>query len=199
MRNLSLILNVVLVAAVGVLFYLQFAGSGKSRAKAKGDSKDSAAVQKDFKVAYFVMDSLENNYEYFKDARADLKNREEAAREEMERLKRNYQNRMEQLNKKAPTMSQTEAEAAQREEAQLRSTIQSREQSLQQEMMTMTENLRKKINEKIGAVLETYNKTKGYAFIVTDQPGFIYYKDAAYDITADVLKGLNEEYKSSKK
>jgi outer membrane protein len=199
MKNLSLLLNLVLVVAVGVLFYLQFAGKGNSRAAGKSGAKDSVAMAKEFRIAYFVMDSIEKNYAYYSDAQSDLKSKEQSARDEMEGMRRRAQSRLEQLQAKGPTMSQSEQEAAQREVGKMQNDIASREQSLQQELMTMTENLRKKINEKITNVLTEYNRTHGYAYIITDRPDFTYYRDTIYDITAELLKGLNEDYKSGKK
>ena len=61
--------------------------------------------------------------------------------------------------------------------------------------MDMTNLLRKQIEE----YLTTYNKDKGYAYIFSYEPGFIFYKDSIYDITMDVVTGLNEKYKSTKK
>lgn len=53
------------------------------------------------------------------------------------------------------------------------------------------------VRQKITDYLKEYNANKGYAFIVGNNDASIafYYKDAAYDITADVIKGLNERYK----
>ena len=52
--------------------------------------------------------------------------------------------------------------------------------------------LRKKVED----YLKEYNKEKGYAFILSYEPGFmLYYKDTLYDVTSDVIAGLNEKYK----
>jgi outer membrane protein len=66
-------------------------------------------------------------------------------------------------------------------------------QKLQVEHMT---ELRKQVEE----YLKDYNKSKKYAYILSYEPGFIiYYKDSAYNITGDLITGLNEQYKSKKK
>ena len=54
------------------------------------------------------------------------------------------------------------------------------------------------VNKTIEAFLKEYNKDKTYAYILAHQPGMIYYKDTAYDITEPILKGLNERYKKKK-
>jgi outer membrane protein len=60
----------------------------------------------------------------------------------------------------------------------------------------MTRNLN--IKKKIEDFLKEYNKAKYYSYILVYDPGFIYYKDETYNITADVIKGLNEEYRKKK-
>ncbi|MEI9908824.1 MAG: OmpH family outer membrane protein [Bacteroidota bacterium] len=54
------------------------------------------------------------------------------------------------------------------------------------------------LKTKIEEFLKEYNKTKNYSYIIVYEQGLFYYKDTAYNITADVIKGLNEMYKSKK-
>jgi len=54
------------------------------------------------------------------------------------------------------------------------------------------------VKKKIEDYLKEYNKDKGYAFIFSSSPDLMYYKDSAYDITPDVIKGLNILYKKKK-
>jgi outer membrane protein len=44
-----------------------------------------------------------------------------------------------------------------------------------------------------------FNKDKKYSFIIANEPGLIYYKDTANNITTEILKGLNEMYSKKKK
>ena len=56
----------------------------------------------------------------------------------------------------------------------------------------------KDVKTKIENFLKEYNKTKNYSYIVSYEQGLFYYKDTAYNITSDVIRGLNEMYKSKK-
>ena len=72
----------------------------------------------------------------------------------------------------------------------------SMEQDLKKNQIDMMTDVRGKIE----SYLKEYNKQHGYAFILSYEPGFmLYYKDSAYDITNDVISGLNQEYKIGKK
>jgi outer membrane protein len=57
----------------------------------------------------------------------------------------------------------------------------------------------KDIKSKIEEFVKEYNETRNYSYIVAEEPGFFYYKDSIYNITSDVIKGLNGKYKPSKK
>ena len=69
MKNLSLILNAVLLVAVAVLFYLHFSKPGSS-------ASDAGAVSTgDVKVAFINSDSVLKYYDYFKVNRDRLEDR----------------------------------------------------------------------------------------------------------------------------
>jgi outer membrane protein len=57
------------------------------------------------------------------------------------------------------------------------------------------EELRNKMND----FLEEYNKKAKYSFIFSYSAGMnvLFYKDSAYNITAEVVEGLNQSYKKS--
>ncbi len=54
------------------------------------------------------------------------------------------------------------------------------------------------VKTKIEEFLKEYNRDKGYSYIVAYEPGLYYYKDTIYNITGDVVKGLNAMYNKKK-
>ena len=62
-------------------------------------------------------------------------------------------------------------------------------------MMTKQNEIKSKIEE----FLKEYNSTRHYTYIVSYEQGLFYYRDSAYNITSDVVKGLNDKYKPTKK
>jgi outer membrane protein len=54
------------------------------------------------------------------------------------------------------------------------------------------------IKKKIEDYLKEYNKTRNYSYIISYEQGLFYFRDTAYNITADIIKGLNEFYKPGK-
>lgn len=162
--------------------------------------KKSNAGKDDFRIAYFDIDSLQEKYEYFKDVSGEMKNKEASLSSQMDALQNTYQKRLKELQEKGPTMTQAEGEAAQREVAQMQQKYQQRQMSMEQDLKKHQVAVMSDVRNKIENYLKEYNKGKGYAFILSYEPGFmLYYRDSVYDITNDVIKGLNEQYKKDKK
>lgn len=99
------------------------------------------------------------------------------------------------FNQDAQSMSQEQAGTVQQQLMQKQKRIQDREQSMGLDMQDATFKKMQDVNKKIEDFLKQYNTDKGYSYILAYSPGTIYYKDSTYDITNDVLKGLNEAYK----
>ena len=203
MKNASLVLNIVLLVAVAVLFYLHFSSNKKVEttkvASSQSNSKGSVPAG-DFRIAYFDIDSLQEKYEYFKDVSADIKTKEASVTSQLNSLQETYQKRMRELQEKSATMTQAEGEAAQREYVQMQQKFQQRQMALEQDLKKQQLDMMTSVRNRIENYLKEFNKEKGYAFILSYEPGFmLYYRDTVYDITDDVIAGLNADYKKAKK
>ena len=196
MRNISTFLSILALVAVGVLYYLHFKGEKKSTPQTASKANTGS---NNFRIAYFDIDSLQEKYNYFKDVSGEMKSKEANLTSQMDALQNSYQKRMKELQDKAPTMNQSEGEAAQREVAQMQQKYQQRQMSMEQDLKKHQIDLMTDVRNKIETYLKEYNREKGYAFILSYEPGFmLYYRDSVYDITDDVIKGLNEQYKKVK-
>src|SRR5205085_3888883 len=120
MKKLSLIVNVVLLVLVGILYYLYF--SSKRPITFIHTNKDSS-INHGNKVAYIDLDSLENNYEYYRKIKAEFDRKQEASNDEIVNLQKKYQARAVQLQEKGPTMNQQDQESAMKEINQMQQTL----------------------------------------------------------------------------
>jgi len=196
MKQLSLILSIIAVGLSGVLLFLYLKGNNPAQPVAAATVPDSAASNgAGFRIAYFELDSLQNNYQYFKDALSTLKTKEESMNNELAALEKSYQKKIAEWQQKGNNMSQAEAEAANREYQQMQQNFQARKQQLDQNINDQMNDTRKKIRERLETYLKEYNKDKNYSYIFSDFPEGIFYKDTVYNITNDLIKGLNESYK----
>jgi outer membrane protein len=198
MKNGLLVLNIVLLVAVGVLFWLHFskpaapATASVPVARAEGSNGQC-------RIAYFEMDSIENSFSMVKDVKSELDRKEEQMRNELGRMEKEYRSKAAQYQAQAVNMNQTQSEIAQRDMLQTQQVMQSREQQLKQEYQDLQMRKLQDVRTKIEAYLKDYNKNGAYSYIVSYEPGLIFYKDSAYNITGDVIKGLNAGYKSLSK
>jgi len=203
MKSLQSILVWVLAAAVAVLYVLHFSGNKKAESKTEAVKKDSIndGMPQHIKVAYIDLDTVQKYYEFFK-----LKN------DELEREKSRYDNQIQSdLNKlerdrvdflkRGNAITQVEAEKFQQEYQTRYQQIGQRQQSLQGQHLENQAKAIDDIQKRINEYLKEYNKTSKYNFIFSTQEGnpTLYYKDTAFNITPEVIKGLNEAYKQAKK
>ncbi|MBM3415844.1 MAG: OmpH family outer membrane protein [Bacteroidetes bacterium] len=198
-RNL-LIWNVLLTLVAGYLLVkqLQPAGKAKTGKSSVGDTLKSSGY---FKMAYFEMDSVAASFDLVKEVKAELAKKENEINAEIDKLTRNFQDRYSDLQNKAQggKMNQTEIESASLELKKMDDDIKARKQQLDQEYNDLMVRRQNDIKTKIEAFLKEYNKTKNYSYIISYEQGLFYFRDTAYNITADVVKGLNSKYRSEKK
>lgn len=198
MKNISTILSILSLVLIAVLFYLHF--SKRDTPKTISTPTQKLQTTADFRIAYFDIDSLQTHFDYFKKVSTDMKARENAMTVELRSLENSYQKKIREWQEKGANMTQAEGEAAQREYAQMQQRYQKRQMDLEQDLQKQKVDLMTDLRKKVEDYLKEYNKDKGYAFILSYEPGFmLYYKDTLYDITDDLIAGLNEKYKSKLK
>lgn len=194
MKQLSLILSIAATLISGFLLVKQFSGNAKTDQPAVSAEKVSDSEQ-DFKIAYFDIDSLQNKYQFFKDALGELKVKEEAMNNELSSLERSYQKKISEWQQKGSTMSQSEADAVQREYAQMQQNYQQRRLTLEQQLESLKMDYKKNIKNKIEIYLKEFNKDNRYSYIISYEPELMFYKDTTYNITNELIEGLNAAYK----
>jgi outer membrane protein len=148
-------------------------------------------------MAYFEMDSIDSNYEMIKEVRKELSKKEEANNAEAMRLEKKYSDRLQQLQKTVTTPEQNEQ--AKQELLQMQQSIGKEKQTLMEAYTEYQTRRLKDIQQKIEEFLARYNSDRKYSYIMSYEPGMFFYKDTSFNITADVVKGLNEDYKLKKK
>ena len=189
MKSTSWIVNGVLALAIIILYVLHFTNSNpeiKSTALAAGGTK----------VAYFEIDSIQNNYEFFKEVKSALQVKDMENAKQLTALKNTFAAKYQDLQKNGQSFTQAQVANRQQELAQLEKNYTSKEQQLSQELQEESFKKLQEVKKKIELYLEKYNKAKTFAYIFSSNSDLMYYKDTAYDITSDIVKGLNGEYKS---
>lgn len=196
MKNLQNVFNVLLVAAVGVLFYLHFSKKS-SVSTAKMSIGNNAS--NNFKIAYFEMDSVEKEYLYLKDVRNNLRALEQKKGDELNALRKAGKAKLQEYQSKGKNMTQEEMAEANEVLMKMDNELRVQEQIKSQELHDESFRKMQEVKKTIEDYLKIYNKNYHYAYIIASSADILYYKDTVYNITKEIIKGLNEEYKNKKK
>lgn len=201
MKNFQTILLLLLTAAVAVLFVLHFSGKKSPLETVKKSSRDTASTSPEqLHVAYIDLDTIQKYYEYFKLKNADIERDKQRIENQIQsELNKLEKDRIEFL-KKGQAITQMEAEKFQQEYQTRYQQIGQRQQTLQGQHLESQAKAIDDIQKKINDYLKEFNKSGQYNFIFSTQEGnpTLYYKDTAFNITTQVVKGLNEAYQKSK-
>ena len=194
MKNLSLILNIVLLVAVAVLFYLHFSGS-KSIAKS-GDSGPNG-IPSDLKIAYINSDTVLKYYDYLKVNTEKFNAREKKMNDDYRNRVMSLQNEIQAYQRNVSSMTLGQARSAEEDLGKKQQNLQLYEQSLTQQLMQERDRLNKELYERITAFLKGYGKEKGLHVVLKfDQSSDVLYGGEPLDISQDVIAGLNAQYKT---
>lgn len=196
MKKEFIVWNVLLTAGVVLLLALYFKESGKGQKNIKNTSSTDG-----FKMAYFEMDSVEANFILVTELKEELKKKEQDIEQEMQKMASNMQQRYNYFQQQASTglMNQAQSNAAERELRNLDEQMKNRKQALDAEYGEFVMRRQNEIKSMIQDYLQSYNSAHDFTYIVSYEQGLFYYKDTAYNITPDLIKGLNERYKSASK
>ena len=197
MNKISIILNILLIAAVGYLYYLHYEYINEDRHK---QAHANAAVLNSFKIAYFDMDSLQDNYEFYKQVRDELTKKDQANAEKLNKIKTQYYNKAKELQDKGSALTAQQQSDYQQTLMNLQNTYTQTEQDLTNQMQAEMQEKLGLVKKKIEDYLKTYCTQKGLAYVfgASSNDNFLYYKDTIRNITPDLIKGLNDEYKTQK-
>ena len=199
MKNGLLVLNGILLLAVAYLFYLQFSGKKSKPGSGNTIAHNSDMPKAPFRIAYFEIDSIDANCDQVIDIRSEINKKQMAINAELESLDKSYRDKYMNYQDKASAMTQGQSEQASNDLMQSQENMKSRRMTLDKEYNDFVTRRMQDVKSKIEDFLKEYNKEKGYSYIVSYEPGLFYLKDTIYNITQDVVKGLNAFYGKKKK
>lgn len=202
MKNVSVVLNLALLVAVGYLYYHSFSGKSNNKFSGKSDiNKDYDSNRKHPPIAYVELDSLNENITYIRDKRKELEAEQKAIETEWENEYKKLEAQKNNFLKKGDAITQQEAEQFQKVLIQQQQSIDGKKQTLSQKLGEKGFGFMNQIQKELKDFLTAYNKEKKYMYILTTGTGLDYmvYKDSSLNITNDVIKGMNEKMNSAGK
>jgi len=192
--------NVLLTLLAGFLLFKQLGPSGKKGHAGKPGQEDSLKGKGPFRMAYFEMDSVAANFDIVKEVKTELTKKEDEVNREMDAMGKNFQQKYlyYQNQAKNGTLTQEQSEAASLELKKMDDDMKARKLQLDQEYNDLMVRRQNEIKTKIETFLKEYNQSHHYSYIISYEQGLFYFRDTAYNITNDVVRGLNDYYKKGK-
>jgi len=201
MKNLSVVLNSVLLIAVVVLFVLHFSSEKVESGDTSGNGGVSGEVS--FPLAYINTDSLLIKYDYAKLLKEKMLKKEESSRADFNEKAKVFQQDLMEHQRKLQNNGYLSLDRAQKEEQRLAKANQDLQElntRLTNELMTEQNKINAELRDTLISYLKEYNKGKGYKVILSNTMGDnILYSEGGADITNDIVEALNARYNKSKK
>jgi len=187
------IVNIALSLAIIVLLVLNFSTKGSSTAASNGKT-DSTHV---LKFAYVDLDSLQEKYLYYQEKTKEFNSKKEAADRDLNAAFQKIDNERVAFIQRGQSVTQAEAENFQRVYQGKMQNLEEQKKQLENNIATEGMKTMEELKKTMNAFLEEYNKDKKYTFIFSFSTAMdvLFYKDKSYDITNDVVDGLNKAFK----
>ena len=154
------------------------------------------------KIAYVEVDSLMTQYDFAKDYSVTLQKKSNNARNTLttkgNALQAAVNNFQQKLNNNGFTSREQAASQQAAIERQQRD-LQELQARLENELAKETAEFNETLRDSLQNFLKDYNKDKQFSLILTKQGDNILLADKRFDITNDVINGLNKRYKPAPK
>ena len=193
--------NILKVLTITAATMATLSSCNQSAPKVDAKSDTPQKVPASLKIAYVEVDSIMSQYKFCKDYSLILQRKGQnikstlaAKQQQLPAAAATFQQKMQQ---NAYTRDQAEAINAnlQKQNADL----QMLDQRLTNEFQNETEKYNNALRDSIQHYLKIYNQDKHYSLILSKAGDNLLYADKAFDITNEVVAGLNKAYKPSAK
>lgn len=205
---ISLILNGVLAIAVIVLYVLHFNGQKSSVAATDGtDTIQEAMLELDSlpnlgsnngAIAFIDLEQLTKNSKLHQDGRASFERDIQKKQGEFMKKQQAYEESVGRYQQLAPSLSQEVRDKRESELMEEQQKLVELRDRLESDLADKNENFTKDFLKKLDDYLKVLSKEKNYSYVFTytkGAPASIVYAKDTLDITNQVVRSLNEQYK----
>lgn len=184
-------------AAVVALMSLVVASCNKQAPKVEEKSASTNTTNAGMKIAYIEVDSIMSQYKFCKEYSLILEKKSQNIQNTVNAKGRSLQAAAAKFQQDIQNnkYTQQQAEAVQAGLQKQNADLQALQQRLGAEFQAETEKFNKALRDSIQHYLAVYNKDKKFSLILSKAGDNILYADKTYDITNEVIAGLNKAYK----
>ena len=197
MKRVNLIINIVLVIAVGVLFVLYFTGKKKSSPAQTKEKLVRNSSTGNGEMAYINIDTLMNNMDMFFDVRNKLVDKQKSLEAELNSRSKDFEKQATDFQEKVRKglVTRSRAQEIEQELYQEQQNLIGLKDKLSLELAEEEQVMNRQLIYYITDYLEEYNKEENFQFIISNSLGGpLLYASDKQDITNDVIEGINAKY-----
>ena len=173
-----------------------------NNAAPKMDEQPAAASGEGMRIAYVEVDSLMTQYNFAKDYSVTLERKSNNARNTLTQkgnaLQAAVNNFQQKLNNNG-FQSREQAASVQNAIQRQQNDLQALQARLENELASETAKFNEALRDSLNNFLKAYNRDKKYDLILSKAGDNILFADKKFDITQDIINGLNKRYKPSAK
>lgn len=190
MKNVSIVLNVILIIAVVVLYYLHFGGGNDENTA----TTNAAPITS---IAYINSDTVLKYYEYTKVNKSKLEDKGKRLEQDLKNRAISLQTEIENYQRSRNNLTIGQAQAIEEDLGRKQQNFQMYQQSVSQELMNDQEQMSRDLYEKITQFLSAYGKANGLQLVLKfDTSSDVLFAGDSLDISKQVIEGLNSKYKA---
>lgn len=195
-KNLQIALNVVFALAIAVLFFLQNQEkSAEDNLKETVEEQLAEEVDEPLQVRYVNSDSIWSKYDFVSEMRDNLARKQDEYRSDLERRLKTFEKEVMDFQQNAQTMSQFEGQEKQKELVAKEQELSRLQEDLSVKLMEMEDKMKRDLRKSILTYLKRYRNEKVDVILDFSTNSSVLMIDDSLNLTHEVLKGLNEEYK----
>ncbi len=203
MKNISLVVNGVLVVAVALLFILHFNQQKRIPASIPEDNtlEDKQIPEEEMKIAYVYIDSLLTHYKMAQDMSAQLMKRKDNLESELTTKGKTLEKDIADYQYKVNKGLITSWDAAEQEKklAEQQQVFVNLQNDMQNRLMTEEQDANLKVHNSVILAVKEFNATRGYKLIFSHAfGGVLLHAEDYMNITGEILEKLNSAYEDSK-
>lgn len=204
MNRTPTVLSAIALLGVIILFILHFSSKpgAKSVATTTKTTTPTAASGGAVKVAYIDIDTFEAHYENLKAKQEEFRKQKASMETELQRSASQMQADAAEAQRKyqSGSLSETEAAATSKRLQQMQQTLETRSASMSSQFEEKLQAFNRELYNNMHDYLDEYSKEHGYDYVISTSRSnpVVLYGNGAYDITQDVITGMNARAKETK-
>jgi outer membrane protein len=195
-KNLQIALNVVFALTIAYLFYAQNQESNSEEVLEETvEDQVAEEVDEPLQMRYVNSDSIWSKYDFVSEMRENLERKQNEYRSDLERRLSAFEKEVMAFQQNAPTMSQFEGQEKQKELIAKEQELTRLQEDLSVKLMEMEDKMKRDLRTSILTYLKRYRNDKVDVILDFSTNSSVLMIDDSLNLTDEVLKGLNEEYK----